>query len=46
LLESEPITADPREDEEGEDVPEEEDKERGGKARRVGQRAELGREPR
>ena len=30
----EPITADPREDEEGEDVPEEEDEERGGQARR------------
>jgi hypothetical protein len=38
----EPITADPREDdEEDEDVPEE-DEERGGEARRVGQRAELG----
>jgi hypothetical protein len=39
----EPITADPREDE---DVPEEEDEERGGQARRVGQRAELGGERR
>jgi hypothetical protein len=43
----EPITADPREDEEDEGLPEEEeDEERGGQARRVGQRAELGRERR
>jgi hypothetical protein len=41
----EPITADPREDDEDEDVPEE-DEERGGQARRVGQRAELGGERR
>jgi hypothetical protein len=39
----EPITADPPE--EDEDVPEE-DEERGGQARRVGQRAELGGERR
>ena len=37
----EPITADPREDEEDEDAPEEEEEDRGGQARRVGQRAEL-----
>lgn len=40
----EPITADPREDEEDENVAEEEDEERGGQARRIGQRAELGAE--
>ena len=39
----EPITPDPREDE---DVPEEEDEERGGQARRVAQQAELGGERR
>jgi hypothetical protein len=33
----EPITADPREDEDDGDVPEEEDEERGGQARRLGQ---------
>jgi hypothetical protein len=37
----EPITADPREDDEDEDVPEEDD-EHGGQARRLGQRVELG----
>jgi len=36
----EPITADPREDDQDEDVPEEDD-ERGGQARRVGQPVEL-----
>ena len=42
----EPITADPREDEEDEGLSEEEDEERGGQARRVSQRAELGGERR
>jgi hypothetical protein len=41
----EPITADPGEDDEDEDVPEEDD-ERGGQARRLGQRVELGAEQR
>jgi hypothetical protein len=41
----EPITADPGEDGEDEDIPEE-DEERGGQARRLGQRAELGEERR
>ena len=36
----EPITADPREDDQDEDVPEADD-ERGGQARRVGQPVEL-----
>jgi hypothetical protein len=41
----EPITADPLEDDEDEDVPEEDD-EHGGQARRLGQRVELGGERR
>jgi hypothetical protein len=41
----EPITADPPEDDEDEAVPEGDD-EHGGQARRLGQRVELGGEPR